>query len=203
MSLQQAARKRNAALPLVHHLSAQPRERPRQARSKPARRHPAFGQAVIRAYMRLFRRIYMHVKDGARPRTGGLRGVRLADDHWIAKKYASTSGWGFQFFEGRDPKKPQVTDAAKQCFACHQPKKDQDYVYSTYIREAGISAATKPQTPQSANSTRSSRRAPAKRREPHKPIHSFTPAFRSALPDATMSKTDAGPRSCCSTAAAR
>ena len=34
---------------------------------------------------------------------------------------------------GGDPKKPRVTDAAKQCFACHQPKKDQDYVYSTYI----------------------------------------------------------------------
>ena len=50
-----------------------------------------------------------------------------------SKKYASTGGWGFQFFEGGDPKKPQVTDAAKQCFACHQPKKDQDYVYSTYI----------------------------------------------------------------------
>jgi hypothetical protein len=26
-----------------------------------------------------------------------------------------------------------VTDATKQCFECHQPKKDQDYVYSTYI----------------------------------------------------------------------
>ena len=50
-----------------------------------------------------------------------------------SKKYASTGGWGFQLFEGGDPKKPQVTDAAKQCFACHQPKKDQDYVYSTYI----------------------------------------------------------------------
>ena len=50
-----------------------------------------------------------------------------------SKKYASTGGWGFQFWEGGDPKKPQVTDAAKQCFACHQPKKNQDYVYSTYI----------------------------------------------------------------------
>jgi hypothetical protein len=49
------------------------------------------------------------------------------------KKYASTGGWGFQLWEGGDPKKPLVTDAAKQCFACHQPKKDQDYVYSTYI----------------------------------------------------------------------
>jgi hypothetical protein len=50
-----------------------------------------------------------------------------------AKKYASTGGWGFQFFEGGDAKKPAVTDPAKQCFACHEPKKDQDYVYSTYI----------------------------------------------------------------------
>jgi hypothetical protein len=48
-------------------------------------------------------------------------------------KYASTGGWGFQFFAGGDPQKPVVTDAAAQCFACHQPKKDQDYVYSTYI----------------------------------------------------------------------
>jgi hypothetical protein len=50
-----------------------------------------------------------------------------------SKKYASTGGWGFQFFVGGDPKKPAVTDAAKQCYACHEPKKGQDYVYSTYI----------------------------------------------------------------------
>ena len=50
-----------------------------------------------------------------------------------SKRYASTGGWGFQFWAEGDAKKPQVTDAAKQCFACHEPKKDQDYVYSTYI----------------------------------------------------------------------
>jgi hypothetical protein len=49
------------------------------------------------------------------------------------KKYASTGGWGFQVWAGGDPKKPIVTDPTKQCFECHQPKKDQDYVYSTYI----------------------------------------------------------------------
>src|SRR5262249_21107393 len=32
-----------------------------------------------------------------------------------SKKYASTGGWGFQLWAGGDPKKPQVTDAAKQC----------------------------------------------------------------------------------------
>jgi hypothetical protein len=48
-------------------------------------------------------------------------------------KYAATGGWGWQAWAGGDPNKPLVTDAAKQCFECHQAKKDQDYVYSTYI----------------------------------------------------------------------
>ena len=50
-----------------------------------------------------------------------------------AKKYAATGGWGFEFFDGGDPKKPVVTNVVKQCFACHEPQKAQDYVYSTYI----------------------------------------------------------------------
>ena len=50
-----------------------------------------------------------------------------------SKKYASTGGWGFQFWAEGDVKKPQVTDASKQCYECHEPKKGQDYVYSTYI----------------------------------------------------------------------
>jgi len=49
------------------------------------------------------------------------------------KKYDSTGGWAFQAWAGGDPTKPLVTDPTKQCFECHQPKKDQDYVYSTYI----------------------------------------------------------------------
>ena len=62
---------------------------------------------------------------------GDLKGVAVMVKD--AKKYASTGGWGFQFFAGGDPNKPIVTDATKQCFECHQPKKSQDYVYSTYI----------------------------------------------------------------------
>ena len=49
------------------------------------------------------------------------------------KKYASTGCWGFQAWAGGDPTKPLVTDPTKQCFECHQPKEDQDYVYSTNI----------------------------------------------------------------------
>ena len=48
-------------------------------------------------------------------------------------KYASTGGWGWQAWAGGDPAKPIVTDATKQCFECHQARKDHDYVYSTYI----------------------------------------------------------------------
>jgi hypothetical protein len=64
---------------------------------------------------------------------GALKGLAvMAKD---SKKYASTGGCGFQFWLGGDPKKPAVTNATKQCFECHLPKKDQDYVYSTFIPE--------------------------------------------------------------------
>jgi hypothetical protein len=62
---------------------------------------------------------------------GPLKGVALMEKD--SNKYAATGGWGFQFWLGGDPKKPAVTNATKQCFECHQPKKEQDYVYSTYI----------------------------------------------------------------------
>jgi hypothetical protein len=62
---------------------------------------------------------------------GGRKAIGImVKDH---KKYASTGGWGFELWLGGDPKKQFVTDPAKQCFECHQPKKDQDYVYSTWI----------------------------------------------------------------------
>jgi cytochrome P460 len=50
-----------------------------------------------------------------------------------AKKYAATGGWGFQAWAGGDANKPIVTDAAKECFACHESRKAHDYVFSTYI----------------------------------------------------------------------
>jgi hypothetical protein len=62
---------------------------------------------------------------------GALKGLAVMVKD--SKKYASTGGWGFQFWEAGDPKKPGVMNGTKQCFECHQPKKDQDYIYSTYI----------------------------------------------------------------------
>jgi hypothetical protein len=51
-----------------------------------------------------------------------------------SKKYASTGGWGFQAWVGGDPNKPIVNDSAKQCFTCHEPKRANDFVFSTYLQ---------------------------------------------------------------------
>jgi hypothetical protein len=70
------------------------------------------------------------VTDGVTNEGGRKAIVLMVKD---AKKYAATGGWGWQAWAGGDPKKPLVTDAAKQCFSCHVPQKAHDYVYSTYI----------------------------------------------------------------------
>jgi hypothetical protein len=51
--------------------------------------------------------------------------------HKDAARYADTGGWGFEGFAGGDPARPVVGEqAATACFACHQPMKDRDYVFS-------------------------------------------------------------------------
>ena len=51
--------------------------------------------------------------------------------HKNAKKYAATGGWGFEGFGGGDKTNRVVRDnAASACFACHEPQKDHDYVFS-------------------------------------------------------------------------
>lgn len=48
-----------------------------------------------------------------------------------AKKYAATGGWGFARWKGMD-QKPYGQDAkfVQECFACHTPVKEQDYVFT-------------------------------------------------------------------------
>lgn len=51
--------------------------------------------------------------------------------HKHAKKYAATGGWGFEGFGGGDKTNRVVRDnAASACFACHEPQKSHDYVFS-------------------------------------------------------------------------
>ena len=46
-----------------------------------------------------------------------------------AKKYASTGGWGFaQFKDG----KPTDQAVHKNCFSCHAPARDRDFVFTRY-----------------------------------------------------------------------
>jgi hypothetical protein len=51
--------------------------------------------------------------------------------HKDAKAFEATGGWGFEGFGGGNPNNRVVgKDAASACFDCHQPQKDQDYIFS-------------------------------------------------------------------------
>lgn len=51
--------------------------------------------------------------------------------HKDARQYAATGGWGFEGFGGGDKANRVVEgNAASACFACHEPQKDHDYVFS-------------------------------------------------------------------------
>ena len=47
--------------------------------------------------------------------------------------FKATGGWGFEVFKGDRQTQRTVTDAAAQCFACHQQQKDNDFVFSGYL----------------------------------------------------------------------
>ncbi len=54
-------------------------------------------------------------------------GVMVRD----SKRYAATGGWGFEGFRGDSTTDRAVgPNAASACFACHQPQKDREYVFS-------------------------------------------------------------------------
>jgi hypothetical protein len=46
-----------------------------------------------------------------------------------SKKYAATGGWGFADFTNSQPGNETLH---KTCFACHEPAKDRDYVFTHY-----------------------------------------------------------------------
>jgi hypothetical protein len=47
-----------------------------------------------------------------------------------SKRYAATGGWGFGQFE--DGKPTRVDAVLKTCFACHEPAKGHDFVFTRY-----------------------------------------------------------------------
>jgi hypothetical protein len=46
-----------------------------------------------------------------------------------SKKYAATGGWGFADFKNG---KPGDEALHKNCFGCHEPLKDRDFVFTRY-----------------------------------------------------------------------
>jgi len=56
-------------------------------------------------------------------------GVMLKD----AKRFRETGGWGYEGFKGDSTSERAVgRSAATACHACHQAKKDSDYVFSSW-----------------------------------------------------------------------
>ncbi len=45
-------------------------------------------------------------------------------------RYSKTGGWGFQAFKGGDPKSPVVKDGGAECFACHVPHADNNFLFT-------------------------------------------------------------------------
>jgi hypothetical protein len=53
--------------------------------------------------------------------------------HHDSRKFAGTGGWGFEGFVGDSKTQRAVGNgAATACFACHQARKPNDYVFSSY-----------------------------------------------------------------------
>lgn len=64
--------------------------------------------------------------------TEGKRKV-LGVMHRDARRFAATGGWGFEGFAGDSRTERAVgANAATACFACHQAKRDDQYVFSRY-----------------------------------------------------------------------
>ena len=67
------------------------------------------------------------ISEGARKVVGVM--------HKDSRRYAATGGWGFEGFVGDSKTERAVADqAASACFACHQARKDSDYVFSEMRR---------------------------------------------------------------------
>lgn len=51
-----------------------------------------------------------------------------------SKKYSNTGGWGFAYWEGKKLVMHEEAKA-KECFACHLPMKESDYVYTVSVMQ--------------------------------------------------------------------
>jgi cytochrome c553 len=76
----------------------------------------------------------LEAKDAGNAVQEGNRKV-LGVMHKDAQRYAATGGWGFEGFKGDSKTERAVGEnAATACFACHEPQRDKDFVFSSTRR---------------------------------------------------------------------
>jgi Cytochrome P460 len=68
------------------------------------------------------------------PTGGGKEGERRMIGVMVkdSKRYPSTGGWGYGSFDGATLENELDATSRQACFACHIPRKDHGYVFSTY-----------------------------------------------------------------------
>jgi hypothetical protein len=62
-----------------------------------------------------------------------LEGARRRVDMMVKdKRFSETGGWGFERFKGDSKTERMVTDSKSTCFTCHNSRKTNDLVLSTF-----------------------------------------------------------------------
>lgn len=74
--------------------------------------------------------VEIHGNDDGGGKEGPRRGVAIMIKD--AKRYAATGGWGYGTFDGENKPNNLDADGQKKCFQCHLPRKDKDYIFTTY-----------------------------------------------------------------------
>jgi hypothetical protein len=102
----------------IHHVYANP------AAERALRAGSAFEDGAVLVFDLLeAARADSAIAEGARKVVGVM--------HKDRQRFAATGGWGFEGFKG-DTRERAVSDAAAQCFACHESRRAQDFVFSAW-----------------------------------------------------------------------
>jgi hypothetical protein len=76
---------------------------------------------------------FAYVEDNNKTLSQGDRKV-IAVMQRDQQRFKDTGGWGFEAFKGGDPAQRVVTDAAKNCFGCHAPLGDNNFLFTRLHR---------------------------------------------------------------------
>jgi hypothetical protein len=72
---------------------------------------------------------FQYVEDNNKTLSQGARAV-IAVMQRDQQQFKDTGGWGFEAFKGGDPNQRLVTDGGKECFSCHAPHADHNFLFT-------------------------------------------------------------------------